>query len=29
MQATSLAGFINAVGQIVGEWTPKRAEWYL
>jgi hypothetical protein len=29
MQITSLAAFVKAVEQIVDEWTPKGADWYL
>ena len=29
MQVTSLAGFVKAVEQLVDEWTPKGADWYL
>ena len=29
MQITSLAGFVTAVEQLVDEWTPKGADWYL
>ena len=29
MQVTSLSGFVKAVEQLVDEWTPKSADWYL
>ena len=29
MQITGLAGFIEAVGHLIQEWTPEGADWYL